>query len=118
MTSKAETLCREFAEKIMGVKFNKCRPNILKNPETGSNLELDMYNESLRIAIEYNGKQHYKYPSFFIKTEEAFMQQLRRDDYKKKMCKYVGIKLITVPYTVKAKDMEKYLYDRLMSQRI
>lgn len=116
MTSKAETLCRELAEKITGVKFDKCRPDILKNPETGHNLELDMYNEVLKIAIEYNGEQHYKYPSFFIKTEAAFIQQIRRDDYKKKMCKYVGIRLITVPYTIKAKDMEKYLFDRLMSK--
>lgn len=52
---KGEKRTREIIERITGRKFPSVRPNFLKNPKTGRNLELDMYNDSLKLAIEYNG---------------------------------------------------------------
>ena len=53
-------------------------------PVTGGNfnLELDCFNKELRIGLEYNGVQHYKYVPYFHKNKEAFLNQKYRDDMK------------------------------------
>jgi len=99
--SKGEMLCKKVIEDIYGVPFYCVRPDFLKNPETGRNLELDLYNDSLKIAVEYSGISHYKYPNYFHKTKDEFLKQVRRDQFKVEMCDKNGIYLITVPYTVK-----------------
>jgi len=109
--SKGEELCKQVVEDMFGKKFYCIRPNFLKNPETGRNLELDLYNDSLKLAIEYNGAQHYVYPSAFLKNEQDLLNQIRKDEYKRQMCDENGIYLITVPYTVplKYKDISEYI---------
>lgn len=98
--SKGETICRQVLEQIYKVPFPSVRPDILKNPETNRNLELDGYNDGLKIAFEYNGKQHYEYPNAFHRTEQQFRNQLRRDTFKLDKCDEHEIYLITIPYTV------------------
>ena len=105
-------------EKIMGVTFKKVRLEILTNPITYRMLELDMYHEGLYLAIEYHGIQHYVFPSFWIKNEKEMEKQLQRDDYKRKVCQLVGIRLITVPYTIKNKDIEAFLRRKLKELKI
>jgi hypothetical protein len=108
--SRGESYARELAPKIFGGKiFNKIRPDFLKNNVTGYNLELDLYNPDLKLAIEVSGKQHYVYTPFFHKNEEAFTNQKYRDEIKRMLCKQNGIKLIEVPYNVKLEDMETFL---------
>ena len=51
---KNETACREAIEKITGKLFPKIKPKFLEG------LEYDMYNEDMKIAIEYDGEQHTK----------------------------------------------------------
>ena len=58
--SKGEQKCKETLEKIYGKEFLCVRPDFLRNPETNRKLELDCYNEELKLAVEYNGIQHYK----------------------------------------------------------
>lgn len=114
--SKGETLCCHILEKIYGKPFARnLRPNFLKNPETGANLELDCYNEELKIACEYNGIQHYKYPNYFHRTEDDFIKQVRRDRYKLDVCDRLGIYLINVPYTVPVNEeaIQKYIISKL-----
>lgn len=98
--SKGEMLCKKAIEDIYGLPFYCVRPDFLKNPETGRNLELDLYNDKLKLAIERNGEHHYKYPNTFHKTKEEFINQVRRDQYKVEMCDQQGIYLISVPYNV------------------
>jgi hypothetical protein len=43
-------------EILTGYRFKSVRPGWLENPLTGRNLELDCYNEYLKLALEYNGK--------------------------------------------------------------
>ena len=107
--SKGEKLCCETMEKIYGVPFTSTWPEWLRNPETGEKLELDCYNEDLKLAVEYNGEQHYNWPNFTNQTQEQFINQVRRDEFKMKMCDRNGIYLIVVPYTVKHKDIPSYL---------
>lgn len=111
--TKAQKMCRTAAEKYFGKKFVSFWPDWLKNPETGKELELDIYNDELKIAIEYNGEQHYKYPNKWQHDKnnglEKFIKQLRRDMYKIDACDANGVYLITVPYTVPEHLMEAYI---------
>jgi len=105
---KGEQITRRVFEHLFAKPFVRVRPDFLKNPETGRNLELDGYNEELKIAFEYNGIQHYHYPSHYAKNEEEFKKQLRRDQFKLDTCNRLGIYLVIVPYSVKH---ENILYD-------
>lgn len=99
--SKGEKMCRDTMEKIYGVPFKNMRPKWLKNPETGRCLELDCYNEKLKLAVEYNGEQHYVWPNGFKnQSYQDFLDQMKRDALKMKMCETYGVDLIVVPYNV------------------
>ena len=114
--SKGEAHARHLASIIFGKTFEKIRPDMLKNNVTGHNLELDLYNDELKLGIEYSGAQHYKYIPFFHKNYEHFQTQKYRDEIKRMLCEKNGIKLIEIPYTVKIKDMETFI--RLESRKL
>lgn len=112
--SKGEIECRRVLENLFQKPFKKARPNMLRNPVTSdensnNNLELDCYNEELKLAVEYNGVQHYTYTPFFHKNKETFQNQKYRDHIKREACKNSGIALIEVPYTVKIENIENFL---------
>lgn len=107
--SKGEIICKKAAEELFNKKFEKVRPEILKNDVTKHNLELDIYNNDLKLAIEYSGRQHYEYVPFFHKNHESFLNQRYRDEMKKNKCKEAGIKLIEVPYKVKHEDIPQFI---------
>ena len=113
--SKGETECRRVMQLIFNKPFPKARPDFLNNPVTGGNfnLELDCYNPELKIAVEYNGVQHYKYTPYFHKNYEAFTNQKYRDYMKRTMCRENRITLIEVPYTVKLDEIENFLRKRV-----
>ncbi|MEK7070534.1 MAG: hypothetical protein AAB966_01895, partial [Patescibacteria group bacterium] len=68
--SKGERACRDAVEDIFGKEFPSVRPGWLINPETGYPLELDCYNADLKLAIEFQGSQHYEFPNRYHKTVE------------------------------------------------
>jgi hypothetical protein len=109
---KTEAYCCKIAQEIFNVEFKKIRPDFLKSTETNRNLELDCYNEDLKIAIEYNGAQHYVYPNVFHKNKDAFLRYVRNDSYKRRMCDAQGIYLITIPYTVKKDKIKAYIIEK------
>lgn len=108
-TSKREEKCREILERIYQRKFPNIRPSWLKNPETGRLLEIDCYNDDLKIGLECNGIQHYVYPNFTGQSKKEFEAQIRRDNYKVDCCDSNGVYLITVPYNVPDNQLEKYI---------
>jgi hypothetical protein len=112
--SLGETRVRNFLEKYFRQPFPKSRPGFLVNPVTGSqfNLELDCYNEALRLAVEYNGAQHYQYIPYFHRNKEAFYNQKYRDEMKRTRCREMGIVLIEVPHT-EDKRLEDFLAAQL-----
>jgi hypothetical protein len=114
--SKGERASRAAAERIFGKSFIKVRPDFLRNVVTNHNLELDVYNEELKLAIEYSGRQHYEFVPFFHKNYEAFLNQKYRDEMKKNKCKDQGIQLIEIPYTVKLEDIESFI--RIESKKL
>jgi len=110
---KHETRCRVIMENIFKAPFVSIRPDFLKYPKTGKNLELDVFNQDLMLALEYDGVHHRKYTEFFHKTEQDFIEQQERDKYKEERCKELGITLIRVPDTVKFDDLETYIKNEL-----
>jgi hypothetical protein len=117
IVSKSEGKIRQILEHYFNKPFDKARPDFLRNPVTGNNfnLELDCYNPQLKLAVEYNGIQHYKYTPFFHRNKEAFLNQKYRDDMKRRICREYGVTLIEVPYTVKYENLEKYMINNLKS---
>lgn len=120
---KNEQRCRAIFEKIYGKPFPSVRPKWLKNPATKRNLEFDMYCHKLeftnnrgafkraRIAGEYNGQQHYKMTQFHGSKKEL-LYQMKRDAYKTKKAKELGITVIPIPYWAKS-DLEGYIIRKL-----
>ncbi len=108
-THITECICIAIMNHLFGKPFVKVRPDWLKT-DSGKNLELDGYNEELKVAIEVQGQQHYEMITFFFKTLADFKKRQRSDQFKREKCKEKDIFLIEVPYTVKRKD----IYDHIV----
>jgi hypothetical protein len=76
------------------------RHECFKNPKTGRLLELDAYAPNIKVALEYNGIQHYKFPNPFHNSEKEFQEGVERDNSKRELCKEHGITLIEIPYYI------------------
>lgn len=113
MSSVGEQICRSYLTAKFGTEFKRSRPAFLKNPITNNNLELDCYSDALKLAVEYNGRQHYEFVPVFHRTKSDFQNQKYRDDIKRRLCAQNGVKLIEVPYTVAHSDIPKYLDQRV-----
>ena len=113
----SEKLCREILEQYFSAPFPK-KSQFIRNPRTNRFIELDGYCQTLRIAFEYQGEQHYHYPSHWIRTKREFASQVFRDQIKTKACKKLGIYLIVVPYTAKKEKggISRVLYDYLLEK--
>ena len=109
--SKFEIACRTALQRMFKRPFDKVRPDWLRNVVTGGkwNLEIDCYDDELKIAVEAQGRQHYQFVPYFHRNYETFLNQKYRDEIKRMKCKEQGVTLIEVPYTVKEEDIENYL---------
>ena len=112
--SFGESECKRFLEFYFKRPFYKIRPDFLLNPITNVPLELDCYNEELRLAVEYNGAQHYHFNKMMHKnSKDRFQNQQYRDYIKKTKCQEHGIDLIVVPYTIKREKLASFLLSEL-----
>ena len=113
--SKGEVECRRVLQYLFKRPFHKARPDFLRNPVTGGNfnLELDCFDPELKVAVEYNGIQHYQYVPYFHKNKEAFLNQKYRDQMKRQKCKENGVVLIEVPYTIKLEGIKSFIEKEL-----
>ena len=114
--SKGEKTCRNVLQNIFGHKFINTRPDFLKNPVTGRNLELDCFNEYLNIAVEYNGRQHYYYTPKFHENKQDFQCQEYRDYIKNHLCKENNTILIIIRYDIV--DIEAFIIKNLEQQTV
>jgi hypothetical protein len=106
--SYGENISRIVFETIFKKSFSSVKPEWLLNPETNKSLELDGYNDELKLAFEYNGIQHYN-NSFYTKTRNTLSKQQQRDIIKNKICNEKGIKLITIPYIIDNEEIKNYI---------
>lgn len=111
--SLGEKICRDHLSTRFNTSFVNKRPNFLKNNVTNRNLELDCFSEKLKLALEYNGKQHYEFIPKFHNSKADFFNQKYRDDIKRRLCMENGIDLIEVPYTVNHQDIPLYIDNAL-----
>lgn len=107
-----ENLCRKIFEDKFSRLFPNKKCNWMKS-EKGYPLELDGYNEDLKLAFEYNGIQHYKIDGFLIKNDKDLDKIKKRDNLKRELCKLQGIKLIEIPYNIKNRELEPYINKQL-----
>ncbi len=82
------------------------RPNWLKNPVTGRNLEIDLYLPEVKIGIEVQGKQHFEYIPIFHQSEDGFAAQKQRDEIKKSLCSKHGVILFEV---IEKDDIDRFI---------
>ena len=73
-------------------------------------MELDGYCKELELAFEYHGSQHYDSHSFFGGGNLA--QRKQDDSVKEMVCKQNDVVLITIPYTIKYEEMQKYIIEK------
>lgn len=59
----------------------------------------DFYIPSLRLAIEFDGQQHYEFSPFFHRTQEEFQKRQQIDVEKNQYCLNKDIMLLRIPYT-------------------
>jgi len=106
--SYGESYIRFALEIIFKTKFPTKYPEWLIYK--GNKLELDGYSETLKIAFEYQGCQHYEANKWYGLS--SFAAGKLRDRYKQKQCKKFGVKLIIIPEIgtyLKFSDVIKYL---------
>jgi hypothetical protein len=111
--SIAERIVQDFLEHLFDKQFIKIRPDWLLTLED-TYLEIDHYNEELKLAIETNGVQHYKFIPFFHRTFSEYTKRILYDAYKKFKCAKIGINFITIPYTINYNNIPQYIYDQLI----
>ena len=61
-----------------------------------SRLEIDIYIENIKTAVEIQGEQHYEFIPHFHKTYRDFEEQKRRDEEKRNLCFGNGVKLVEI----------------------
>jgi len=84
-TYNNETECIQIIEKLTGKPFKTVKPKFLQiSPK--ATLELDGYNDDLKLALEYNGRQHYEYNVFFHRNDIANFTKQQEHDIVKRSC--------------------------------
>jgi len=104
-----EELCRKYFEYFLNVSFKKIRPKWL-HLKKRSYMELDGYNEKLKLAFEYQGIQHFM-PVKYIGIN-TFEKIKARDELKRLLCEKNNVKLVIIPYDIE--NIGKFIYDRLV----
>jgi hypothetical protein len=95
--NKNEQVCREIFERLTGKPFSSTR-----SLPWMEGLELDGFNDELKLGFEYQGKQHYVYMPHFHRNGPADLQaQQQRDQRKVVLCMTNGVRLCVIPYTLK-----------------
>ena len=114
-----ERLCRTAFEKLFGVAFPKARPKWLLSDE-GNHMELDGYAESLNLAFEHQGKQHYEEIAGMKRGADlARRQQLDRT--KRQQCSQHGVTLIEVPDVfarIGVNNLAAFVFDACMAANL
>ena len=99
-----EKMISLYAKKCLVItgKIIKERPHLEKtfswliNPKTGKYLRIDAYYPSLKLALEFDHKQHNSYISYFHKSEQEFEYCKERDEIKNSLLRENGISLIRI----------------------
>ena len=120
-TGIGERFCRIAFEAIFDQRFPSGFHRWLRNSETGRPMELDGYNEKLKIAFEHQGVFHEKHFRRNKNSNTNTNTQIERDRIKRLICKKRGIVLIEIPEVprkLKLENLTKFIIDELSSRGI
>lgn len=67
-------------------------------PGGKTSMYLDFFIPLMKIGIEVQGEQHYRYIQYFFKNKIAWMEAKARDVQKKKWCELNEISLVELPF--------------------
>jgi hypothetical protein len=87
-----------------------------RKPEWLCGLELDGYNEELKLAFEYNGIQHYNNVDYHHGSVEKLEKQKENDMLKAEYCRMQEVHLMVVPYTVKFKNIRSFVREYITTK--
>lgn len=91
----------------------------------GYPMQLDRYYPELKLAWEFDGKQHEEFNKYIHKTKANFEYYKQCDALKEKQCKQQGITLIRIAYNYKIspealkfdiKKADKGIYEKLFGK--
>ena len=99
-SSISERICRIYFETMFGAPFPKTRLPWLTNAD-GNQMELDGYSDTLKLAFEHQGLQHYRLSKYFHHHEDTFNKRVSDDRQKAALCAEHGVRLIHIPQLFK-----------------
>jgi hypothetical protein len=103
-SGRGERIVRSVFEQLYSKPFPSTWPDWLLF--RGTRRQLDGYNESLELAFEHQGIQHYQ-EGFFNSTRSKHLALKAGDKFKVLKCKRRGVLLITVPEVPTLTPLEK-----------
>ena len=73
---------------------------------------LDFYINTIKLAIEVHGQQHYKFNSLFHTSAQDFANQKKKDRRKKEWCEYNNITYVELPYNESEEEWKSRIQRR------
>lgn len=112
--SKLHTAFREAIQEVYpDFPFaENVRPDWLRS-DSGYPLELDFYFETIDMAVEIQGQQHYRYIPYFHGKLSGFDAQRRRDNLKKRICFKKQVVLLFIKDDESLSDVLKVIISRV-----
>jgi hypothetical protein len=119
-SSLGERICRLFFERLFGADFPSSFPKWLRL-NNKVKLELDGFNEKLKIAFEHQGEQHFNTKTQFIKSDAKLNERIQYDKIKRELCKINGVILIEVPEInnkIKPRELKDFIKAECLKAQI
>jgi len=113
--SKSEELARTTFRQLFKAPFRKARPKWLKNSR-GRQMELDGFEESLSLAFEYQGRQHFENVGIYS-SDVQLEQRIIDDKEKVRLCAENGVTLITLNWDTEIYQFPKEIHTQLKKVR-
>ena len=108
--SRCEAIVIKHLESITGKKFPSVNPPWLLYE--GKTLELDGYNDELKLAVEFSGPLHTKWnPAFESYT--SYFTRVIKDMVKLKTTKRQGVNLFVIDMSLPSRHWRNYILSRL-----
>lgn len=92
MNNKKLSYGQYLLQQYLGIIFSDKNFLVNYRPEWLNGLELDFYNNELKLGFEFNGDHHYRITDYSYNIDGV----RHRDKTKKQLCKDLNIKLIVI----------------------
>lgn len=116
-----ENKIRNLLEYLFDTEFPSTKPKWNINPKTQKLLQLDGYSQSLNLAFEFQGVQHYKEIKYFKMNQEILQYLQFKDKVKKENCITNNVTLLIINDNENCTTNQKlfnYLIDILKKNNI